>query len=89
MRLTGKSILFAETNPEWKQRRLAVSPAFYKGKLIQMVNIAKQSVQKTVQRWRKIIDGKPRSRFDFMEEMQLMSARILLTCALGEDVSEA
>jgi cytochrome P450 len=88
MRLTGNSILLAETTPEWKKRRVAVSPAFYKGKLIQMVNIAKESVQVTVERWRKIIGGKPRTRFDFMEEMQLLAARILLTCALGEDVSE-
>lgn len=32
-RLTGKSILFDETNTEWKNRRKAISPAFYKGKL--------------------------------------------------------
>lgn len=32
-RLTGKSILFDETSTEWKNRRKAISPAFYKGKL--------------------------------------------------------
>ena len=32
--LLGKSILFAETSAEWKQARLTLSPAFYKGKLV-------------------------------------------------------
>jgi len=29
MELTGKSILFAETDELWKKRRLALRPAFY------------------------------------------------------------
>ena len=88
MRLLGNSILFADTNPEWKKRRVAFAPAFYKGKLIKLFDIAKECVRTTVKRWRTIEGGKPRTRFDFMEEMQMMSGRILLSCALGEDITE-
>ena len=39
--LTGDSILFAETTQDWKDTRKALSPAFYKGKLEQLTEIAK------------------------------------------------
>ena len=42
--LTGDSILLSTTSTEWRARRKAISPAFYKGKLIKMVEIARQSV---------------------------------------------
>ena len=42
--LIGESILFAPTTNEWKSSRKALSPSFYKGKLIQMVDLAKISM---------------------------------------------
>ena len=39
--LTGNSILFAETSDDWRKSRKAISPAFYKGKLENLVEIAK------------------------------------------------
>lgn len=86
--MIGRSILAAETTPEWRKRRTAISPAFYKGKLALMCNIAKEAMQITITRWHKIIDGKPRTQFNFIEEMQTATARIILMCALGEDLSE-
>ena len=47
--LTGDSILFSETSAEWRARRKTLSPAFYKGKLIQMVEIARESVRFTLE----------------------------------------
>ena len=41
MIITGRSILFADTDAKWRARRTAISPAFYKGKLVSMVNLAK------------------------------------------------
>jgi cytochrome P450 len=51
MCITGRSILFADTDQEWSKRRKALSPAFYKGKLLTMINLAKQSMQGTLDRW--------------------------------------
>ena len=69
MQLTGRSILFADTGPEWRKRRTAFTPAFYKGKLVQMVELAKDSVRTTINRWKEINGGQPRKQFNFMEEM--------------------
>ena len=60
LRLLGNSILFADTNAEWRKRRTAFSPAFYKGKLVKMVEIAKECMRKTVTKWKAISGGKPR-----------------------------
>jgi len=46
--LTGESILFAETTKDWKDSRKAMSPAFYKGKLENLVEIAKTAVKTTI-----------------------------------------
>ena len=45
LNLTGKSILFDESTPSWKARRKAMAPAFYKGKLQGMFDIAKSAVK--------------------------------------------
>ena len=41
----GKSLLFAETSQEWREARRTISPAFYKGKLLNLVEIARESVR--------------------------------------------
>ena len=45
--LTGDSILFAETSEDWRKSRKAMTPAFYKGKLENLVEIAKKAVRTT------------------------------------------
>ena len=52
--LTGESILFAETTDDWRTSRKAISPAFYKGRLENLVDIARQSVAKTLMRFKAI-----------------------------------
>ena len=49
--LIGRSILFADTDEVWKERRKALSVAFYKGKLVQMIETAKEAMQGTLKRW--------------------------------------
>ena len=50
--LTGNSILFAETTEDWRKSRKAISPAFYKGRLENLVEIAKGAVAKTLKRFK-------------------------------------
>ena len=45
--LTGESILFAETTDNWKKSRKAISPAFYQGKLVKMMSLAREAMRKT------------------------------------------
>ncbi len=49
--LLGRSILFNESNAEMKARRAALTPAFYKGKLQGIIDIAKAQVAKTMMRF--------------------------------------
>mmetsp|Transcript_12867 Transcript_12867/g.16522 ORF Transcript_12867/g.16522 Transcript_12867/m.16522 type:complete len:299 (-) Transcript_12867:739-1635(-) len=87
--LTGDSILFAHTTDDWRTSRKAISPAFYKGKLESLVEIAKTAMKTTLDRFHKISDQNgPKAEVDIMEEIGLMTARILLVCALGVDCAE-
>ena len=86
--LTGDSILFAETTDDWRKSRKAMSPAFYKGKLDDLCETAKSAVKTTLTRFNAIAAKGPRQEIDIMEEIGLMTARILLVCALGTDCAE-
>jgi len=46
--LIGNSVLFEETNENWRQRRKAMTPAFYKEKLRGLVTLASQAVKKSI-----------------------------------------
>ena len=87
--LLGKSILFAETSSEWREARKTMSPAFYKGKLVSLVEIARESVRHSVDRLKNLVrDSKtPRTEINLITEISDIFVRILLMCALGEDVS--
>ena len=88
--LTGDSILLATTSAEWRARRKALSPAFYKGKLVKMVEIARKSVQLSLD----VLDSllkestEPRRQIDFIDQTSNMNVRIMLMCAFGEDMSQ-
>ena len=56
MPLTGDSILFTETSETWRKERKAMSPAFYKGKLEDLVELAKGAVRKTITRWESTVE---------------------------------
>jgi cytochrome P450 len=84
----GTSILFAQTDTRWKKRRAAMSPAFYKGKLESMVELAKGCVQQTLKRWKEISKSGQPIQIEMMEMVSDMHVRILLMCAFGCDFSE-
>lgn len=48
LRFLGRSILFDESTENWRHRRKAMTPAFYKGKLAGLVKIAEAQVHKTI-----------------------------------------
>ena len=85
--LTGESILFTETTKEWKDARKIISPSLYKGKLEGLTELTKETVKQSVKRFRSLIkDGE--GCFDLIQEVNTTLVRVLLVCALGEDVSE-
>ena len=87
--LTGDSILFAPTSENWRSSRKAISPAFYKGKLEKLVEIAKEAIDKTMANLKSLITSDDqRAEIDVMKEVGLMNSRIFLLCALGVDCAE-
>lgn len=63
--------------------RKAISPAFYKGKLEGLTEIAKIAIEKTMDRFEVLaLNG---GLVDIMHEMNTMTTRILLVCAFGVD----
>lgn len=86
--LTGDSILFSHTTDEWRTSRKAISPAFYKGKLESLLEKAKEAMRITLTRFQDIAAKSPATEINIMEEIGLMTARILLVCALGVDCAE-
>ena len=50
--LVGDGILFAPTNENWNIRRKTITAAFYKEKLLKMVEIIKHQAVKNAENWR-------------------------------------
>ena len=46
--------MFAETSDDWRKSRKVMSPAFYKGKLEKLMEIAKQAVGTTLARFKEL-----------------------------------
>ena len=82
--------MFAETTDDWRKSRKAILPAFYKGKLESMVEVAKQAARTTLTRYKTIYStsGQSLVKVDIMNEIGLMTSRILLLCALGVDCAD-
>lgn len=87
--LVGESILLAETSPEWRKARKTLSPAFYKGKLENLVEIAKGSVRSSITQLKGVVKKAEngQAEIDLIPELSDILVRIMLMCAFGEDVS--
>ena len=53
-----------------------------------MVDLAKTSMRRTLASFKKLASAGPRTTIDLVAETSMMTIRILLICALGEDLSE-
>ena len=82
--LLGHSILFEETSENWRQRRKAMTPAFYKDKLRGLVNLASRAVKESIKNM--IVDQE--RTIEIISEISKITASVILTCALGEDISD-
>ena len=68
---------------------MTLTPAFYKGKLVQLVEIARESVRHSREQLKAKIEKSDAEsvRINLITEFSDVFIRILLMCALGEDVS--
>ena len=84
--LIGESILFSPSNEKWSKRRKILSSAFYKDKVIFMVEQVKNVLIDKVQYWEETFVKKDQA-FDIFSELQNLAASIIFTCTYGDDVS--
>jgi cytochrome P450 len=90
--LIGRSILFSNTTEEWRQRRTALAPTFYKGKMLGMISIVKDEVRDMCDKWqyKSEIQNKGGSfEVDFVQETSALYSRIMLKCAIGESLEDS
>lgn len=83
-RLTGQSILFGETNDNQKAKRKAMSPAFYKGKLQNMVDTAEQEIRKQIRKYKVACESNNGEiTIDMVNDINNLLVRLLLACVIG------
>ena len=64
----GDSILLSESTNEWAVKRKVLSTAFYKDKLIKMIDLSKQVVKEILKDWeQRFIQNK--EKFELIEEI--------------------
>ena len=59
LNLLGNSFLFSKGDEVWKQKRRATSHAFYKDRLVHMIDSLKAKVFETHNEWVKSIENNP------------------------------
>ncbi len=85
--LLGESTLFESSNQSWATKRKVLSTAFYKEKLNLIIVLIKEEVRKTMLLWKdKYVT--PQKEMNIVSEVSELFARIILSCAFGEDISE-
>ena len=85
--LTGDSILFEDSSEFWNNKRKKMSVAFYKDKLIKMVDIVKDCMDIKIKEFKEEYARKNK-QMNLITEISTIQVKILLSCAFGEDVSD-
>ena len=88
--LMGDSFLFSKADDIWKAKRQACGHAFYKDKLVQMMESLKDLVGSTFEQWAEDITNSEKKEkvIDIAVEFVNIMARNMITIALGEDINE-
>ena len=88
--LLGKSFLFSKGDDVWKAKRKACSHAFYKERLVNMLETFKVTVMDRFRQWEKLIDESETKSIsiDMGYEFERLFSRNIITISLGEDISD-
>ena len=88
--LMGESFLFSKNDAVWKVKRQACSHAFYKEKLLDMVEVMKEITATKFETWIEEIKNSQQKTHvvDTTTEFADIMARNIITIAFGEDVND-
>ena len=83
----GDSFLFSKTDANWKAKRAATAHAFYRERMIHMLEVLKSKIGEACLTWsQKITDEGGSTVIDIAQEMRKLFARNIIHIAFGEDI---
>ena len=87
--LLRDSFLFASNDDTWKAKRKACGHAFYKDRLIGMIDTFKNVLSSSFEQWIQDIKLQPDGfkTFDISKEFIEIMARNIFSITLGEDIT--
>lgn len=86
--LLGDSILFSAADEDWRRKRKATAHAFYKDRLVNMMDCLKGKLAERCAAWIKTAEDEGKARIDIALEFEKIFAKNLIHIAFGEDISE-
>ena len=89
-KLLGNSFLFSKADEVWKAKRKACAHAFYKERLVHMLEVLKDKIEEDCQRWTAEIaasaDGT--AVIDISNVFKVLFTKNIIHIAFGEDISD-
>ena len=88
--IIGQSFLFGHNDEAWKEKRKACAHAFYKERLVFMLETLKDKSMETFGKWLDEISasGKGSTQIDMATEFSEIFARNIIHVSFGEDLSD-
>ena len=88
--LIGNSFIFSHNDERWKAKRKACAHAFYKERLVQMIEVLKEKVVDSVEKFRQEIKDSNESFtiMDFEKEFSSMLSRNIIHICFGVDLHD-
>ena len=84
----GESFLFAHTDDVWKAKRKACAHAFYKERLLKMMDIFKMKLRENASKWLDGVAASGSHRIDIAQEFERIFAHNIIHIAFGEDIND-
>ena len=84
----GESFLFSKTDANWKAKRKATAHAFYRERMVNMLEVLKDKVAHASEKWSEAIRQSPHGfvTIDMAYEIRKLFARNIIHIAFGEDI---
>lgn len=87
-KLMGESFLFSRATESWKAKRKACAHAFYKERLVHMIEVLKEKLHDQCSKWIAQIERDGAVEVDISQEFNNIFTRNIIHIAFGEDVSD-
>ena len=85
-KIIGGAFFFNRVDEVWKAKRKACSHAFYKERLVHMIEVFKDKMELSCSKWQREIAEKGHADIDLHQAFQNIFMRNLIHVAFGEDI---